>query len=70
MSKLEKLSEAYGMTIEEMLKQSVMDGCSPAICMKEGCDYTTDMEPDQERGYCDECGANSMKSVCIIVGII
>jgi hypothetical protein len=26
------------------------DSVSPAICMNEGCHYTCEMEPDQDRG--------------------
>jgi hypothetical protein len=38
--------------------------------MNEGCDYTTDMEPDQDRGWCDECGTNSMTSAMVLAGVI
>jgi hypothetical protein len=28
------------------------------------------MEPDQRRGWCDECRANTMKSALILAGVI
>jgi hypothetical protein len=40
MTKLEKLVEIQG---------------SPAICINEGCDFTCEMEPDQDRGWHEVC---------------
>jgi len=34
--------------------------------MNEGCDYTAEMEPDQDAGYCEECRTNSMQSALIL----
>ena len=56
----------------EFLGDCTMDkfdpGC-PAIC--KNCDYTcTDMEPDQDRGWCPECEANTMVSALILAGIV
>jgi len=65
---IEELGEAYGMDINEMCMQSLTDGVSPAICTV--CGYTTDMEPDQDRGWCDECKKNTMKSCLILIGAI
>jgi len=42
----------------------------PSICMNEGCDYTTDMEPDQDRGWCEECKTNTVKSALVLYRII
>ena len=38
--------------------------------MTEGCDYTTEMEPDQEKGYCEACGGNTVVSVLVLAGLI
>ena len=70
MTKLEKLGQQYGMSAEEMMEESMCDGVSPSICMNDGCDYSTDMEPDQDRGWCDECNTNTVKSVLILTGCI
>ena len=65
---LKDLAEAEGMTVDEMLEMSVMDSVSPAICVECGC--TVNMEPDQDRGYCDCCGKNTVKSALILAGVI
>jgi hypothetical protein len=43
---------------------------SPAICTEPDCDYTTEMEPDQDAGYCEACGKNSVASALILAGLI
>lgn len=69
--KLRKLAEIEGFeTVEDMIGASVFDSVSPAICMNDGCDYAAEMEPDQERGWCEECNTNSMKSALILAGLI
>ena len=51
-SKLMKLCDAAGFAcLDDLLAASITDSVCPAICIKEGCDYTTEMEPDQEEGY-------------------
>jgi hypothetical protein len=62
------LSESVGMSVNEMLEQAVFDGVSPAICMN--CHATTNMEPDQDRGYCEECGENKVVSAPVLAGIM
>ena len=46
------------------------DSVSPAICMNEGCEYTAEMEPDQDRGFCEVCETNTMVSALVLAGII
>lgn len=65
---IQELGEATGMNITEMMAQSVMDGTAPAICTK--CGYTTDMEPDQDQGWCDKCQENTMVSAPVLLGAI
>jgi hypothetical protein len=70
-AKLAKLIEIEGYNTVEGLLQAVLgDSVSPAICMNEGCDYTCEMEPDQRRGWCDECRTNSMKAAPVLAGLI
>lgn len=69
-TKLNLLASYYGMSIREMLEDGMMNGVCPAICMRPDCDYTTDMEPDQEHGYCEECGGNTVASAMILAGVI
>ncbi len=69
--KLKKLMESEGFEqLEELLSAVVGDSVSPAICCNEDCNYTCEMEPDQTRGWCDECHTNSMQSALILAGII
>jgi hypothetical protein len=46
------------------------DSVNPAICMNEDCDYVCGMEPDQDRGWCDECSTNSMTVALVLAGVI
>jgi hypothetical protein len=54
----------------EMLEHATFDSVSPGICMNEGCDYSTEVEPDQDRGWCEECQEGSVKSALMLAGII
>jgi hypothetical protein len=66
-----KLCEIAGFeNVEGVLFLSITDSVCPAICMTEGCDYTTEMEPDQEEGYCETCGGNTVVSALILAGLI
>jgi hypothetical protein len=70
-AKLAKLIEIEGYESVETLLQAVIgDSVSPAICMNDGCNYTCEMEPDQRRGWCDECRTNTMKAAPVLAGII
>ena len=53
-----------------MLKACVTDSVSPAICTAPDCSYTTEMEPDQDRGYCEACGGNTVVSALVLAGLI
>ena len=75
--KLQTLAEDYGFDnvqdfIEDTLEQSLFGAHSgvPAICMNEDCDYITEMEPDQDAGWCELCDTQSVSSALIIGGFI
>ena len=69
--KLDQLVEYEGFaSLDELLSAVVADSVSPAICLNEGCDYTTEMEPDQGAGYCEECGTNTVASALVLAGVI
>ena len=71
MTKLQKLLEIEGYTnFTELLTANITDSVCPAICMNEGCNYVCEMEPDQDRGWCEECHTNSMKSALVLAGVI
>ena len=70
-AKLAKLIEIEGYdSIEELAQAILSDSVSPAICMNEECDFTCEMEPDQDAGYCEECHTNSMQAALILAGLI
>ena len=58
-AKLAKLIEIEGYdSVEDLAEAVLSEAVSPAICINEGCDFTCEMEPDQDAGYCEECRAN------------
>ena len=70
-AKLAKLMEIEGYdNFEEMAQAILSNSVSPAICMNEDCNFTCEMEPDQDAGYCEECRTNSMQSALILAGPI
>ena len=70
-AKLMVLCELEGFkSFDDLLQAAATDSVCPAICMTEGCNYTTEMEPDQDRGYCESCGGNTMASALILAGLI
>lgn len=68
--KLVTLAEVEGMDVMEMLEEAVVDSVAPGICMNPGCSYTTQVEPDSDSGWCEECSTNSVKSCLMIAGIM
>ena len=61
-AKLDRLVEIEG--------YDSLDDLLPAICMSDGCDYTAEMEPDQDRGWCEVCGTNTVTSALVLAGFI
>jgi hypothetical protein len=70
-AKLMKLYDLEGYKrLHDLLRASTTDSLCPAICMTEGCDYTTEMERDQDAGYCEACGGNTVASALVLAGLI
>jgi hypothetical protein len=70
-AKLMKLCDLEGYKrLHDLLRVSTTDSVCPAICMTEGCDYTTEMESDQDAGYCEACGGNTVTSALVLAGLI
>ena len=64
-----ELAQAWGyLCPQELANDYAFDSMVPAICMT--CDYSTEYEPDQEKGHCENCSTNSVKSILILLGII
>ena len=69
--KLEHLADIEGYErVDELLEAAALDSVCPAICMNDGCEYTAEMEPDQDRGWCEVCETNSIISALVLAGII
>ena len=70
-TKLAKLLEIEGYeSVEDLIEAVFSDSVSPAICMNEDCNFTCEMEPDQNAGYCEERHTNTMKAAPVLAGII
>ena len=69
-SKLDDLMEMEGLTEEEAFTMA-SDSVQPGICKNELCEYTTEVEPDQEEGYCEDCNTNTVISLqCLLMEVI
>jgi hypothetical protein len=69
--KLRTLCEIEGFaTIEELLEAASYDSVNPAICINPGCEYTAEMEPDQDGGHCEECGTKTVQSALVLAELI
>jgi hypothetical protein len=70
-AKLEKLAESEGYeNVEAMLRRAAFDSVSPGICVRPGCSYAIDVEPDQQEGYCELCREQSVQSALILAELI
>lgn len=71
MSKLGMLADENGfVSVHDMIENVTMDAVVPGICANNGCDYTTEVEPDQAQGYCEECGSQTVTSCLILAGVL
>ena len=72
--KLRKLSVTAGhVDLDGLFAARASDSVSPAICCNPEnpeCDSTADMEPDQDRGWCEECRSGTMVSALVLGGLI
>jgi len=70
-AKLSQLVESEGYdSLDDLLAAVIADSVSPAICLNDGCDYSAEMEPDQDRGWCESCGTNTVASALVLAGLI
>jgi hypothetical protein len=73
-AKLAKLCAIEGFeSADALFEAAVGDSVCPAICCNPdalACDYTTEMEPDQDAGWCEECGKPSLVSALVLGGLI
>lgn len=61
--KLDFLVEDFGFeSAEDLAQRATFDSVSPGICMNVGCEYSTEVEPDQNKGHCELCNTQTVKS--------
>ena len=53
-----------------LIKQVYLSSIVPGICVKDDCSYTKDVEPDQDRGYCEVCNTQTVESILILEGAV
>jgi len=70
MSKLDQLAEIEGVGIVELIEEGTMDGVCRGICTNKDCEYTTKVEPDQRKGFCEECGTQTVASALVLAEMI
>ena len=69
--KLSQLVETEGYPdIEALLRDATFNSACPGICLTNGCDYTIEVEPDQDRGWCECCCDNTVVSALVLAEII
>lgn len=54
-------------SVDEMLEAAVFDSVVPGICK---CGYSTEIEPDSDSGWCENCESNTVVSVLRLAGVI
>ena len=73
-AKLARLVELEGFENETALfAAAVSDSVCPAICVNPqnpDCDYTEEMEPDQDCGWCEACERETLVSALVLGGLI
>ncbi len=70
-AKLQCLVEQEGhQSLDALLASVITDSVCPAICVADHCSYSCEMEPDQDRGWCEACGQNTVQSALVLAGFI
>lgn len=71
MGKLQTLMDAEGFDdIGEFMDAFCLESVVPGICMNEGCEYVAGVEPDNDRGWCEVCGTNTVQAATMLLGVI
>jgi hypothetical protein len=71
MDKVQVLAESFGYSDSfECMDSAIFESIVPAICMNPNCDYTTELEPDSTRGFCECCQTNTVASILVLCGVI
>jgi hypothetical protein len=65
---LNDLIHLDGRDYDSIMSEGISDGACQSICTR--CGMLHYMEPDQDRGWCDACSDNTVKSALVLGGII
>jgi len=68
--KLSTLARYEGLSVDALLEACAMDSVSPGICRKPGCNYSTEVEPDQGAGWCEVCETPTVVSALLLAGVV
>ena len=60
--------EGYGEDLSRFLDENGTDVMVPGICW--GCGEIQEVAPDEQRGWCEACKRNSIRSALILAGMI
>lgn len=55
---------------DEILADYALESVVPGICYNGGCDYVGYYEPDQNRGWCENCENTTVVSLLYMLGVI
>lgn len=69
-SKLDALASVWGLSTAAFIEEYALDEVVPGICMNPDCTYTSEVEPDQTEGWCEECETRSVRSGIVLAGLI
>lgn len=65
-----EINKAIGNAINNLLEEATYDSIAKGICTNPGCNYTTNVEPDQDTGHCENCGTKTVASCLVLAGLI
>lgn len=69
--KLKTLADDEGYAnVSSMIEARHTDSVVPGICTNSDCNYSTDVEPDQSGGYCENCSTRTVASCLMLAGIV
>lgn len=66
--KLQQLADKRGIDAQILIEESLNETLVPGICVNEGCDYTIDVEMDQDGATCIDCNTPTVKSCLVLAG--
>jgi len=65
---IKAIEEEYGEDAMDLCQAAIMDSCCPGVCRECGAVY--EYEPDQGKGWCDNCEKNTVVSLLLLEGLI